>query len=86
MNVGDLMWSMHNPQCMRTVENIEKWVTKGEYSTKHVPLFNFIPMVRVVIDILHLFLRISDQLTELLINELKGLDAIAKTNVVRGNR
>ena len=35
---GDLMWSTHNPQCMRIVENIEKWVTKGEYSTKHVPL------------------------------------------------
>ena len=41
-------------------------------------------MVRGVIDILHLFLRISDRLTELLINELKALEAIAKTNVVRG--
>ena len=44
----------------------------------HVPLFDFIPMDRVVIDTLHLFLRISDVLTQLLIQDLRIVDCIEK--------
>lgn len=38
----------------------------------------FIPLDHVIIDTLHLFLRISDNLIELLIRELKRQDAIEK--------
>ena len=42
------------------------------------PLFDFIPLDHVLIDTLHLFLRISDVLIELLIRQLKCEDAIEK--------
>ena len=42
------------------------------------PLFDFIPLDHVIIDRLHLFLRISDVLIELLIRQLKCEDAIDK--------
>ena len=40
----------------------------------------FIPITHVVIDTLHLFLQISDNLTDLLIREFKLHDAIDKKN------
>ena len=40
---------------------------KNRYNCKNPPLFPFIPIKRVIIDTLHLFLRISDKLTDLLI-------------------
>ena len=43
------------------------------------PIFNFIPIARVVPDSLHLFLRISDQLIHQLIKDLKQLDNITNT-------
>ena len=54
---------------------------KGKkYNCKHDPLFSFIPIDHVIIDTLHLFLRISDNLIELLIRELRRQDAIDKSN------
>ena len=44
------------------------------------PLFDFIPIDHVIIDTLHLFLRISDNLMELLIRELRSKDAIDKVS------
>lgn len=44
------------------------------------PIFPCIPITRVIPDILHLFLRISDVLTNLLISELRRLDSIDKVN------
>ena len=44
------------------------------------PLFDFIPIDHVIIDTLHLFLRISDNLIELLIRELRRKDAIDKVS------
>ena len=46
---------------------------------KKDPLFSFIPLDHVIIDTLHLFLRISDNLIELLIRELRRQDSIEKT-------
>ena len=47
-------------------------------SVGHPPLFTTIPLTNVVIDNLHLFLRIADVLINLLILELKSHDAIDK--------
>ena len=44
------------------------------------PIFPCIPITRVIPDILHLYLRISDVLTNLLILELRRLDGIDKIN------
>ena len=41
-------------------------------------MFPFIPLDHVVTDTLHLFLRISDNLIELLIRQLRRLDSIEK--------
>ena len=52
-----------------------------KYNCSHVPIFEFIPLTRVVPDRLHLFLRISDQLINQLIKDLKTEDNI--TNMTR---
>ena len=56
----------------RTVKEIvEKYKlgkrNKNRYNCINPPLFPFIPIKQVIIDTLHLFLRISDKLTDLLI-------------------
>ena len=43
-------------------------------------MFDFIPIDHVIIDTLHMFLRISDNLIELLIRELYRKDAIDKVS------
>ena len=53
----------------RTVDLISKWSGRKLFSCKHPTLFDFIPLDRVVIDTLHLFLRISDVLIDELIQE-----------------
>ena len=50
---------------------------KFNYSNK--PLFLFIPIKRVIIDNLHLFLRISDVSINLLIRDLQQCDAFKNT-------
>ena len=41
------------------------------------PIFDFIPLHRMVIDMMHLFLRISDRLSELLLNDLREADLLS---------
>ena len=62
----------------RTVEEIKEHAKKHKFNCKFPPLFDFIPMDHVVIDTLHFFLRVSDVLIELLIQELRRQDAINK--------
>ena len=50
--------------------------SKHRHNCCHEPIFPFIPMHRVVIDSLHLFLRIADLLYKLLIRDLRILDGI----------
>ena len=67
----------------RTVQEIEQ-LSSGrgsldlKFSCKQPPFFPSIPLPKVVIDTLHLFLRISDNLQNLLILELRRQDAIEK--------
>ena len=70
----------------RSIDEIQKCAKlkknkKNEkYGCINQPLFPCIPIKRVVPDILHLFLRISDVLTNLFIVELRRLDGFDKMN------
>ena len=64
----------------RDSQEIGKYAKSKQYNCKTSPLFNFIPIDHVIIDTLHLFLRISDNLIELLIRELRRKDAIDKVS------
>ena len=84
---GDKEWSLSDPtKGARTVQEIEDMSKKTarkqlNYNCKNVPLFPEIPLDHVIIDSLHLFLRISDNLINLLILELRRQDAIDKKKV-----
>ena len=79
-----LTWSIQDqPKGARTVEEItEKCklgkTSKNRFNCCHPPMFPFIPMDQVIIDSLHLFLRIADVLINLLIRDLRILDGIDK--------
>ena len=49
-------------------------------------MFPFVPIERVIIDSLHLFLRISDVLINLLIRDLRIVDGIEKATSVDLNK
>ena len=78
-------WSLTDPKKgARTIDEItEKSVlgkkNKNRFNCSHVPLFPFVPIEQVVIDTLHMFLRISDILTNLLIRDLRIQDGLNKT-------
>ena len=77
-----MQWSITNPfHGARTVEEITiksklGKTSKQRFNCSRPPMFDFIPMDHVMIDSLHLFLRISDVLTNLLIRDLRILDGI----------
>ena len=48
--------------------------SRKKYNVSHIPLFPTIPLVNVVIDNLHLFLRVADVLINHLVEELKRED------------
>ena len=52
--------------------------SKKKYNCSNPPLLDMIPMHKVIIDNLHLFLRISDLLINLLILDIHRLDGIEK--------
>ena len=62
--------TMEEIQCLALGKSTQK------YGCIHQPLFPIIPLNRVIPDILHLFLRITDILINLLIQELRRMDAI----------
>ncbi len=65
--------------CLRTITEKSKLAksSKNRYNCSRVPLFSFVPLERVVIDSLHLFLRIADVLINLLIRDLRTLDGLS---------
>ena len=69
-------WSIvHQAKGARTIEEITTMSKLGKRNLNrnncsHEPLFPFISIERVVIDSLHMFLRISDTLKNLLIRDL----------------
>ena len=84
----ELKWSISDPlNGARTIEEIREKSklskrNKLRFSCCREPIFPFIPITRVVIDSLHLFLRITDVLINLLIRNLQILDGITKARDV----
>ena len=81
----DKTWSIiDTTHGARTVqENIEpsgKPRSKKQYNVSHPPLFPMIPLHNVVVDNLHVFLRVSDVLINLLLVDIKRADAIERLN------
>ena len=79
----DKVWSVTNTsEGARTIEDTIKLSqlprSKKQFNVSNTPLFPTIPLTNVVIDNLHLFLRVSDVLLDLLITELKRQDSIDK--------
>lgn len=54
--------------------------SKKKFNCSKVPLFSMVPMEGVIIDNLHLFLRVADNLINLLILDLRRLAGIEKCN------
>ncbi len=73
---------MFNPENGRTVEKIKRMasekVKSKKFNCSHPPIFDFIPITRVIPDSLHLFSRIADQIIHQLIKELKTEDNVQK--------
>ena len=80
----DKQWSIVDGECgARTVKGMNAAAalpkgSKKKFDCLNPPLFSMIPMHKVIIDNLHLFLRISDLLINLLILDIRRLDGIEK--------
>ena len=78
-------WSLTDPgKGARSIEEIQNCAkkrknAKDKYNCSRQPIFP-IPLDHIVPDILHLFLRITDVLINLLILELRRLDSIEKVS------
>ena len=79
-------WSIVDEECgARTVKGMNAAAalpkgSKKKFNCSNPPLFDMIPMHKVIIDNLHLFLRISDLLINLLILDIRRLDGIEKAS------
>ena len=72
-------WSITDPKMgARSLTEIHNFSSSKKFNCRTKPLFDFIPLDHVIIDTLHLFLRISDKLIDLLNRELKRCDVIDK--------
>ena len=86
-------WSVTNTnEGARTIGEIQKLAvlkknkTNKKYGCIRQPLFTSIPVYKVIPDVLHLFLRITDVLINLLILELRRLDGIQKSQLQSFNK
>ena len=84
---GTREWSISSPEKgARTIKesvdlaNLPK--SKTKFNVSNPPLFPNIPLQRVVIDNLHLFLRIADVIIDLLIEELMRQDTFEKNKKI----
>lgn len=76
-------WSIKNPPFgCRTIIEIETYSWTKKFNSKAKPFFDFTPIDHVIIATLHLFLRISDVLIDLLIRELKRGDSIEEKKLL----
>ena len=86
-HISSQKWSMLDPKLgARTIqENIRlsSSRSKNKYNVSRLPLFPNIPLTHVVVDNLHMFLRVGDTLIDLLIAELRKMDNVDKSLHVR---
>ena len=81
-------WSISNVEYgARTMEeNTRISQSRGmKYNVSNSPLFRTIPLTHVVVDNLHMFLRVADTLIDMLLLELRRLDKIEKTTKIKKN-
>lgn len=75
-------WSISDPTAgARTIEenlSLSQLPKSRKKYVSNCPIFQSIPLTHVVIDNLHLFLRVSDKLITLLVTELRRQDKIEK--------
>ena len=72
------------PKNARTISKIQQLASskkKEKYGCINQPIFPTIQITNVIPDILHLFLRKSDTLINLLIMELRRMDGIEKIKI-----
>lgn len=73
-------WSVTNPELdARTIADIIGCLKKPKgkrFSCVHPPLFPMIPINHIILDVLHLFLRVTDVLFNLLIMAIRRQDGI----------
>jgi hypothetical protein len=70
----------------RTIDeivNFSKLPKARRFGCRSIRMFKFIPIDHVMIDTLHLFPRVSDLLTNLLIQDLRRADGIARATLDR---
>ena len=82
-------WSIINTdEGARSIEESIKIVTskRKEYNVSHMPIFRTIPLTRVVVDNLHMFLRVADTLVDLLIHALLTMDRVSQSLRVQSLR
>lgn len=74
-------WSITDTQKgARTIDEITACCTKAKTSTRryNCPLFPTIPLDHVIPDVLHLFLRVTDVLFNLLVTDIRRQDGIER--------
>ena len=79
-------WSIVNTEegARSIEENIRIATSKRKvYNVSNVPIFKTIPLTRVVVDNLHMFLRVADVLIDLLLHALLTLDRVNQSLQVR---
>ena len=87
-----LQWSISDSsEGARTTQEISEKAklpkkSKLRFNCSETPIFSFIPLQNVIIDHLHLFLRISDVLINLLIRDLQVVDGISKATSTLPNK
>ena len=87
----ELKWSLiDTTKGARTIDEIQTLSKKGgrqqHFGCVRAPIFPSIPIDHVMIDTLHLFLRIADLLINLLIIDLRRQDGIEKGRVEKLDR
>lgn len=79
-------WSMFDKELgARSVEENKSLAESRhkKFNVSHCPLFPTIPLSHVVVDNLHMFLRVADTLVDLLIGSLRTMDRVNQTLRIR---
>ena len=79
-------WSISDTEHgARTIEenNIIARSKRKQFNVSHEPTFKQIPLTHVIVDNLHMFLRVADTLIDLLLLELKRFDKIEKSTKMK---
>ena len=85
-HISDQKWSMNDTKLGARMirQNIAIGSSnKKQYNVSSPPIFPMIPLTRVVVDNLHMFLRVADTLVDLLIGALCTMDKVIQSLHVR---